>query len=440
MRPHRLPLVIVVQLLGCGDDAASGTTASGTGEGTSSGSGSGSSGSSESGGSSSEGSSSTGPMRCESDEECTEAEAPFCGLSGECGTCAGTKDPDGACAGVDPFLPLCVGEACVACTAEDPVVCDEQLLLCDGPTNACVPCTEHGQCGSGACELGVGTCFPEDLVVHVDGDGGQDFMDVEAAVAAVGAGGYGVLVVHEQDGDDPYTGAVLLDGGKHIALLAAPAESPILQGTGTNPGLRVEGAGTVLYMDGLRVSQGTGLGLRVSGAYAWVDRSRIVQNSGGGVVAEAGAELVLRNCFVGGNVEANVVELQGATAEVLYSTLGAGLGVTTSLACDAPSTVTVRNSLITSRSADVEVVCTGLDASYTAAEALLDGTSNVALGDMDVAWFDGFNAGDFGLTAMHPAAVDTSAQWTVGDPPTDIDGDPRPAVDGTPDFAGADVP
>lgn len=40
-----------------------------------------------------------------------------------------------------------------------------------------------------------------------------------------------------------------------------------------------------------------GLGLRVNGALAWVDRSRIVQSSGGGVVAEA--QLVLRSCFVG---------------------------------------------------------------------------------------------------------------------------------------------
>ena len=383
-------------------------------------------------------------MRCESDEACKDVEAPFCEpVSGECVACDGMADPDGACAGEDPFLPLCVGEVCVACTAEDPVVCDQQRLLCDGTTNACVPCTEHGQCGSGACELGVGTCFPPGRVVHVDGDGEplptQRAQALSVAIADVAPNTHGIIVVHELDGGAFY-GPVFVDGGRIIALFAAAGEAPMIQGYGGNTGMSVEDDGTALYMDGIQIRGSDGPGLRVSGAYAWVDRSRIVQNSGGGVVAEAGAELVLRNCFVGGNVEANVVELQGATAEVLYSTLGAGLGVTTSLACDAPSTVTVRNSLITSRSADVEVVCTGLDASYTAAEALLDGTSNVALGDMDVAWFDGFNAGDFGLTAMHPAAVDTSAQWTVGDPPTDIDGDPRPAVDGTPDFAGADVP
>jgi hypothetical protein len=165
-----------------------------------------------------------------------------------------------------------------------------------------------------------------------------------------------------------------------------------------------------------------------------------VQNTGGGIVAQGGAELTLRNCFVGGNVEANVLDLQGATAEVLYSTLGAGLGVTASIVCDAPSMATVRNSLVVSRSDDDEVICANLDATYTAAETLLDGTGNVALGTMDVAWFAGFNGGDFDLTAMHPVIIDTAALWTTGDPPTDIDGQPRPTVDGTADYAGADVP
>jgi hypothetical protein len=30
--------------------------------------------------------------------------------------------------------------------------------------------------------------------------------------------------------------------------------------------------------------------------------------------------------------------------------------------------------------------------------------------------------------------------WQTGDPATDIDGDARPTTDGTPDYAGADVP
>jgi hypothetical protein len=129
------------------------------------------------------------------------------------------------------MAPLCVGGTCVACTPENPVVCEDQLLLCDGTTNSCVPCVEHGQCPSGACELDVGRCFPGDFVVHVDGDGGQDYTTIEAAVAGVD-GTHGVIVLHERDGETPYTtvGGLTIDGGKTIALLVAPGQAPVIQG------------------------------------------------------------------------------------------------------------------------------------------------------------------------------------------------------------------
>jgi hypothetical protein len=350
-------------------------------------------------------SSTTGPMPCMGDEDCPDAAAPFCEpVSGECVACDGTDDPDGACAGLDPLQPLCVGGECVACTPENPLVCDEQLLLCDGDTNACVPCTEHGQCGSGACELAVGTCFPPDTVVHVDGDGGQDFMTVAAAVASVGGGLHGVIVVHEQDSGLGYPGAVI-DGGKVVALLTAPGEAPVLQGTGGNPGLTVEGAGTILYVDGLRVSLSAGLGLRVNGALAWVDGSRIVQNSGGGVLAENGAELTLRNCFVGGDDNTAAVDVDGATARITFSTLGGGTITATGLSCTAPDAVEVRSSVIVAlgimATGGVDVACSVADITYTATEASFMGTGNVAVGELPFMtpedWFGDYGTGDFHL-------------------------------------------
>jgi len=177
-----------------------------------------------------------------------------------------------------------VSQGRVACTPESPVVCDEQLLLCDGETNACAPCTGHEQCGSGACELAQGLCFPGDLVLSVDGDlcanDAQDLTSVAEAVNSVDDGQHAVIVVHELNGGTPYTAAMGLTiaGGKTIALLAAPGELPIIQGTGMNPGLRVEGAGTNLYIDGVQVS-GTGVqGVVVDAAFAWLDRSRVVND------------------------------------------------------------------------------------------------------------------------------------------------------------------
>jgi len=192
-------------------------------------------------------------------------------------------------------------------------------------------------------------------------------------------------------------------------------------------------------MEGLELSLAAAEGLVVDEAFTWVDRGRIVQNAGGGVLAQNGAELVLRNCFVGGNAEANVLDIQGSTATVLYSSVGAGLGVTAAVVCDAGSMVDVRNSILVSRSNDDELQCTMATVNNSATELDIGGT-NTSAGPMEVSWFEDFNSGDFHLTTMVPIAVGGAARWEEGDPPTDIDGDPRPAVDATPDYAGADVP
>ncbi|MCA9656124.1 MAG: hypothetical protein KC501_39840 [Myxococcales bacterium] len=394
-------------------------------------------------GTTTEGSSTTGPQPCLGNDDCTDAATPFCEPdSGQCVRCDGVANPDGACAEADATNPLCIEGACVACTPENPAVCDDQLLLCDGDTNACVPCTEHGQCGSGACELAMGRCFPEDFVVHVDGDGGQDYTSIAAAVGDVDDGLYGVIVVHELDGAASYqtAGGLTIGGGKTIALLAAPGEAPIIQGTGTNPGLRVEVAGTTVYVDGLSVSGNTGgLGIQVDEAFAWLDRSRVVQNSGGGIVAQNSAELTLRNCFVGGGAQdVDALALNGSSLEMLYTTVGGGGvlgGRARALFCEGASMANVRNSILVSADPMPEVECTGVTITNSATET--------DVGNLDIGWFNGYAAGDFSLTTMGmPSGASVFANvavWQAGDPDVDIDGTPRPTTDGAMDFAGADA-
>lgn len=402
-----------------------------------------SSGSSESGTEPTTGSTSAttgGP--CAGDQDCDDAAAPYCNPAGECVTCDGAAEPDAACAGTDPDSPLCVDGACVACTAADSSVCDAALLLCDDTTNACVACTEHGQCPSGACELAVGRCFPDDMVVHVDGDGGRDFATVSAAVGSIDDGAHGVIVVHEvgADGQTPYIGLVQVDAGKIVAMLAATGEAPILQGTGANPGLRVQGGDTVLYADGLSISNGPALGLVVDGASAWVDRSRIVGNDGGGVLAQGAADITLRNCFVGGGVEVVGVEINNASAEILYSTITAStFGSTPALGCSSPVAVDIRNAIVVSQggTSPDELDCAGAVVTNTVTEGRTGASFNAA-------WFEDFNGGDYRLTTggAAPGApiFADQAQWLSGDPTTDIEGDARPATNGATDYAGADVP
>jgi hypothetical protein len=55
-------------------------------------------------------------------------------------------------------------------------------------------------------------------------------------------------------------------------------------------------------------------------------------------------------------------------------------------------------------------------------------------------WFVSTPAANYHLTPEGAATFADYAVWNTGDPLTDIDGDPRPGVDGAPDFPGADVP
>jgi len=389
--------------------------------------------------------STTGLQPCEVNDDCEDAAAPFCEpATGECVACDATPDPDGSCAALDPLAPLCAGGICVECTPENPIICDEQLLLCDGASNVCVPCVEHAQCESGACELAVGLCFPADTVIHVDGDGGQDLTSITLAVGSIDEGMHGVIVVHERDGGADY-GAVLINGGKTIALLAAPMEEPILQGTGGSPGLRLEGVGTNAYVDGMTISLTTSsaTGVRVSGALGWLDRSRIIQNTGGGIVVENGADLRLRNCFVGGDVnDEDALTVNGASATIVYSTIAGGngsFGMARALVCSDDSSVDVRNSFLVAIDDVPELACTPAIVSNSVSETPVPGSGNATLGPVQAGWFLDYGEGDFHL-ASPPAAVASTAVWEVGDPDIDIDGNARPATEGSPDHAGADIP
>ncbi|MEX1367087.1 MAG: right-handed parallel beta-helix repeat-containing protein [Nannocystaceae bacterium] len=379
----------------------------------------------------------TGPMPCDGDDDCPDATAPFCEpASGECVSCDGTTDPNAACASLDPSQPVCVDGSCEQCTAAAPDACGGDTPVCDDATNTCVGCTEHAQCGEAACNFYTGACLPSDAVVHVGP--GQDFLTLVSAVSSFDDGTEGTIIVHEAD----FLEAVTVDQMRVLAFLVADGDQPTWDtpGISTAPQLTVSDATVIL--DGLTLS-GNGAtaspGVRVDGGRAWIDRSRVVDNSGGAIVAQGGAELTLRNCFLGGDVnDRDALGIVGSTATVLYTTVGSGFGTASALTCDAGSTVAVRNSIVVARSGDPEVQCGGATIEDSVAEADLGGT-NTALGPMDVAWFADFAGGNFHL-GLVPAALVNAGQWRQGDPPVDIDGDPRPELDGAADVPGADVP
>jgi hypothetical protein len=389
----------------------------------------------------------TSEPECMGAADCMDDARPFCNEVQECVTCEEIPDSDGACASVDAGAPLCVGGQCVQCTAKDASACMGTTPVCDAGSNTCVACSAHDQCGETACNLYTGACLPGDAVVEVGGPK-PDYPTLAMAVASFAEGAEGTIVVHEGD----YNESATVDGGRVLAFLAAklgPGVDPPrwFRSAGASPQLTV-GADSTVLVDGLQLSGNASSavpGLRVDGGRAWLDRSRVVTNNGGGIVAQAGAELTLRNCFVGdGTNGANGLTITGSSAEVIYTTLGSGFDNFEDvfpLACTSPMAVSVRNSLLVSfdNAAAGEISCPMVVVTDSASEALIPGTGNVALGDVGMSWFVDIAAGDFHLDAP-PAALSGVARWQAGDPSTDIDGDPRPQVDDTEDHAGADVP
>jgi len=313
--------------------------------------------------------------------------------------------------------------------------CSGMTPICDEASNTCVGCEEHDECGDAACNLFSGACLPADSVERVGV--GQEHATLTEAMATVGEGAQATIVVYEPMAD--YNEAVTVDGGRVVAFLANDGDAPrwVLTGGGA-PQLTIM-EGTVL-MEGMQMSgnaSATDPGLLVNGGQAWVDRGRIVTNLGGGIVAQGGGELVLRNSFVGGSApDVDAIALNDSTLDMLYTTAGGGSilgGQARALFCEGVSSAEVRNSILVSADPMPEVECSGATLTNSATE--------VETGPLDaVGWFVGYASGDFSLTMAGADIFRDIAQWQEGDPSTDIDGEPRPNIDGTSDFAGADVP
>ena len=387
----------------------------------------------------------TGPGPCMANEDCTDPAQPFCDDMGACVDCSSTLDPDAACLGADPNFPVCIEGDCVQCNAADASACMGTTPVCDLGTNTCIGCTDHDECPDSACNLALGSCMDVGAVYSVDGDGVSDYASLSLALADIGAQAEITLVLHELDAQTPYTGSVIIDTNGYVAIVAAPGENPTVTGNGGNPSFTIHG-GSTLYLARVSASgtQNGGRGVLIDGGSAWVQRCKVVNNSGGGIVVDGGGNLVLDNSFVGGNVtDVAALAVADGTAQVLYSTLAAGLKLVvdpTALSCTMGDQTTVRNSILVSPAAEPAVACSGATIESCVLEDTTDFPNNAEVA-FSPTWFVNYATGDFSLNTMTvPAIVTTAAIWQSGDPTTDIDGDLRPTTPGTPDYAGADIP
>lgn len=416
---------------------------------------------------------------CDNDGQCSDDTAPFC-VAGVCSPCSATDDPQLACQGLDPMAPLCVDDSCVSC-ADQPGECGGATPVCDSPTGECLPCTDHAQCPDSACHAFEGSCLDPAIVLYVNqaaadgGDGSAEapFRTINEAVDVIPANGEGTILVDQ--GGMSYSDSVAIDSGKVVALLALGGGLPELRSIQIAPAFEVTDA--TGYLDGFRV-RGNDLddSTRVTDGALDIRRSLIVLNDGGNgidgtnsqVRVEAtqiylhdqsgilmqGSDLQLINTKVaangGFNDPTSALFLEDTTFSILYSTVtnnfgGGGQGgpVEATLECRGDSDGVIRNSIMLAPEPNQidNAQCPTLEVINSAVDtADLDGS-----GSMVVPYDGDYFVNDFGPDFhLDPAFMNSPfedlAVWEAGDPGRDYDGDPRPMADGTPDWAGFDVP
>ncbi len=396
------------------------------------------------------------------------SERPFCDGAGVCVDCKGLA----SCSDVDPTLPVCepTSGACVECTADDTSACAGNTPICDVSLKACAKCTAHEQCPSGACDLALGACFPEDAILWVDraaqpcGNGSQEspFCEIQEAVATLSPNVPTLIRVkpgamYYKTKIDVASGAVVAifgDGGK--ATIDVASDSALVNdnarvylnqllfvGTAMNAGKGLVCLNADVWTDRVEFTSRKSVTIDAVDCGLRLRRSRLFQNSGGGLKLSGGTTRV-ENSFITSNgtafsTFAGIYMTNNAELTAVYSTIidNNATMYADSLHCVNPGLITLRNSVIFGQSEPTSVNCAGAEATHSVVDSMaIAGEGTQKFPTVQAAWFKDPASGDFHIKALAP--FKDVAKWTTGDPAIDFDGEARPAVDGTPDYAGAD--
>ncbi|MDC0675161.1 hypothetical protein [Nannocystis radixulma] len=373
----------------------------------------------------------------------------------------------------------CEKGQCVGCL--DDSSCDGGV--CDPVDHVCRKCIEHSECSEGACELDDGVCFPPGLTTRAYVDPNEacaeqpctpDLPCCSIGEALVNNIGSEYLVVQLAPGIYPSV-VNLPEDGRKVALLGN-LDTVFTVDSGGNAVVQL-GVGGVdtqidseLYVAGVVVSGGQGdSAFRCSSAATlWLDDVQILGYGGRAlassrcdvtlrrsvlrwnttsIVADTTSVLALENVMLAHTGTGAALEVGGSsTMRLLYTTIADSskhaFGL---LACnDTNSLFTVRNSVLVSDLVGETVSCSATQ--YDVADSVVS-TEQLGINGDQLLVLDPsavpsqfVNWADANLHVVPGGAFTDRAIWKSTHPRTDIDGDPRPTVDGTVDVAGADRP
>lgn len=430
------------------------------------------------------------PVACEAEgtpDPACPADAPFC----IDGACAGCDDaPAQACASTDPATPVCDAStgACVGCDEHDQCAsgaCRIATGECFSEDNRLWVDAAAANCAAGTGTMAAPFCDVVTAMNVLNGQVGEDPWAIFVAGnpnAYMGVidpnGGRPIAIIGPNAGLE----ARVESAGFTIDLWAQSPETYVSHVTVASTGqVAVRGGGQdcVLWLDDSAVTDvNTGIetggctinarrsvftnhnlavhvgpngtfnaldsdigngqgGLSIEGTSV-IARSLVHNHYTGGGITLTG-DLTLVNSMLYSNEYANDgLDVQtGGTFSLLYTTL---VGAIT---CTNPGPSSIRNSIVLNHASEAGQTCTSASVDRSVVNmGDAQGEGNVLASPTDLpAIFvaPSLNDADYHLlpTATIPDGV---AQWERGLPPVDIDGDPRPDIDGVADWAGADVP
>jgi hypothetical protein len=100
--------------------------------------------------------------------------------------------------------------------------------------------------------------------------------------------------------------------------------------------------------------------------------------------------------------------------------------------------VDIRNSIVVAEELET-VACADISVETSAVQDMDILAGNTDMGMWNTSWFQDVTGHDFHLGTAQAELADI-ARWMTGDPAADIDGDPRPTVNDTAHWPGADAP
>jgi hypothetical protein len=260
--------------------------------------------------------------------------------------------------------------------------------------------------------------------LHIDNTAGQAGIDCTDGNLWVDGGGFQGIDDYQCEG-----------------LRATGCDATLRDVTFEELGYGVQSTGGSVWLERLNLMDGTS-GYLAEGINTQITASEI-QTLHAGFRVEGGS-LDLSNSFLINSLNpGGVTGDDNAEISISYTTLihDPNTGAppfNQGLECLSVSSVTVRNSIIVGDEPP----------SVDCAEAVIDnsvldsahgqGSGNVDLQPAD--WSSVFLVPGTNFHVLADSLPKDVAIWRTGDPEADIDGDPRPTVDMTPDYAGADVP